>query len=116
MDSLALWGFAADYEIVGLNLGSVPRRSSEDLRFRVKNLSRTYTAHTVVLDFTGAQSWQYLLSLDGVDYRASVNLSDLAPGALTGGIYLRRITPSTAPLGAQTATVRLTADSWTYST
>lgn len=115
MDELALWGFAVDAEIGVFSLGAAPRRSSADWRFKVKNLSSTYTAKDVSVHIDGAEAWQLLLSLDGSSWTASADLGDVGANAVTPPIWLRRVTPSTATIGVNTATMRVHADHWAYA-
>jgi len=115
VDRLALWGFAANAEVAGFTLGDAPQRSSADWRFRVKNLSSTYTARTVTVHLDGDDSWQLLLSLDGVTWTATASLGDVNANAVTAPVWLRRVTPSTASAGPADATMRVHADHWVYT-
>ncbi len=115
MDKLTVWGFAVDAQIAEFSLGDAPKRSSADWRFKVKNLSSTYTANDVTVHLDGPDAWQLLLSLDGTTWTASVDLGTVAATAVTAPIWLRRVTPSTAGTGPATATMRVHADSWAYA-
>lgn len=116
MDALALWGYSRDAEILVVDFGTVPRRSSDELQVRVKNLSTSYTATDVVVSIVGALDWHYYLSLDDDVFTATVELGDLAPGDLSDGITVRRVTPTTAPLGEHTVDIRATPASWITAT
>lgn len=113
MDKLAIWGYSVDASAEGIELGTVFRRSSEDARFRVKNLSGIYTAHNVTVECrSSTEAYQYLVSLDGQDFVGRLQLGDIAPGSISTGLYLRRNTPSTAALGQQNAQLSAYTSTW----
>lgn len=96
------------------NFGDAPRRSSADVRFRVKNASATIVSAAVTLSVetlttaggAGEPDKQLLLSKDGGrTFAASINIGTLAPGQVSSVIVLRRVTPSTAALGTWAARV-----------
>jgi hypothetical protein len=79
--------------------------SSADRAFRVKNLSSAQTAKSVrvameILTDSAAPSVvaQHTLSFGGGSFVAQVNVGDLAPGAISPPVTLRRVTPSDAVL------------------
>lgn len=83
--------------------GDVPRGSSADKQFKVKNISATKTATGTVIsidsltDTVPSVAAQYFLSTDGITFAATVTIASLAPGqAVT--VTLRRVTPSNASL------------------
>jgi hypothetical protein len=112
MDTLIFWMFAGDAELQAVDFGACPRRSSDDVPFRVKNDSTSYVAEQVTVSVTGAQAWNYLLSLDADHFAATVELGDLPPSGYSDGIYLRRVTPSDAPLGEQAVDVIAQPAAW----
>lgn len=113
MDTLAIWGFTTDAAATRLNMGAAtPLRTTNDLRFRVKNTSTLYAAKAVTVSLTGPDAGQLYLSLDGITFTATAELGDLAATATSAPIWLRRVTPSTAALGAHTATVQATPTAW----
>lgn len=101
-----------------LDWGNVPRSSTADKTFRVKNLSSTLTARSVrvaleaLTNTTPSVPAQHTLSYNGGPFLAQVNLGDLAPGAISATITLRRITPSNAVLGLWWLRTFAEADSW----
>jgi hypothetical protein len=119
-DRLRLWHPTLDQEIGGAHFdwGNVPRNSSADKLFRVKNNSSTLTANTITLstdaltDTTPSVPGQHLLSLDGTTFAATRVITSLAPGAISGSVMLRRTTPSNASLSMWWARVRASAASW----
>jgi hypothetical protein len=85
--------------------GNVPRSSSADRLFRVKNLSPSKTANAVRVamesasDTTPSVPGQHSLSHNGGSFLAQVTIGSLAPGAISAPITLRKITPSDAVMG-----------------
>ncbi len=100
--------------------GTVPRGSSDDMMFRLRNVSSTYDAVdvTVAIDESGtpgspAAGSQHYLSLDGLVFAATVSLDNLAADTVSPLIWLRRVTPSTATAGGPYGfKLRATAVSW----
>jgi hypothetical protein len=103
---LALWHPTLDQRVTPayFDWGNVPRSSSADRTFRVKNLSASLTANSVrvameaLSDTTPSVPAQHTLSADGTTFLAQVNIGALAPGAISAPLTLRRITPSNAVL------------------
>lgn len=112
MHQLALWEFGADTEVTYLDWGTAPRRSSDDRRFRVKNLSTRYTAQQVKVEVSGEGSSQFYVSVDGINFAASVELGALAPMSVSATVWIRRVTPSTAPLETNQCDLTVSATSW----
>lgn len=88
--------------------------------FRLKNLSGTKTAEDIEVtsqagpSYGNSPSWT-LLSLNDVDYAASVTPPNLVPGALSGTIYLRSLPPaggSPAELSVHYGRVVATVGTW----
>jgi hypothetical protein len=104
---LELWHPTLDEKLppAYLDWGDVPRSSSADKQFRVKNLSGVQSANSVrvameILTDSAAPSVvaQHTLSYAGGAFLPQVNIGALGPGALSGILTLRRITPSNAVL------------------
>lgn len=118
---MALWHPTLDQRVGAAHFdwGNVPRSSSADKTFRVKNLSGTQTANTVSVslhahtDGSPSVPGQHTLSTDGTNFTASIAIGSLAPGAISGVLTLRRVTPSTAQLSLWTLRVIAEAASWT---
>ncbi len=117
-DSLAIWAYAVNGKLVGLDFGEVPACSSGDVMIRVKNQSPRYTAHDVTLQFQPHPDlgWHFYLSDDGVNFAATLDLGELAPNALTGAIWIRRVTPSDTDLGAKQTRLSATVAAWSQPT
>lgn len=120
LNALELWHPTNDEKLppAWLDWGNTPRGSSEDRTFRVKNVSTTSTAQAVRVAFDvltdGAPSvpGQHLLSYGGGSFLAQVNVGDLAPGAISGPVTLRRVTASNAELGLFAFRVFAEPDAW----
>lgn len=99
--------------------GNVPRGSSADVSFRVKNNSASLTANSIVVstdapsDTTPSVANQHTLNLNGGSFAATQTISSLSPGAISQVLTLRRVTPSNAVLSLWTARVKAAAGSWT---
>lgn len=121
IDRLVFWHPTLDQELAPayLDWGNVPRGSTEDRTFRVKNLSATLTANDVIVspdaptDTTPSVAGQQVLSTDGSTFTGSIAVGDLPPGGISDVCTIRRITPSNAALSLWTA--RLIADANTWS-
>jgi hypothetical protein len=123
-DRLVFWNAGSDTKMdpVTLDYGDAPRSSSADRVVRVKNISPTKSAVNVRVSFdilTDATApapsvpAQFTASYNGGSFLAQVNIGTLAPGAISGPITLRRITPSNAQYGLFAPRVSAVADSWT---
>ena len=99
--------------------GNVPRVSSADKTFRVKNLSSTKTANGVqvypeaLTPGVPSVPGMLLLSTDGTTFLPSISLGDMAPGAISGTLTVRRVVPSNAQVSVWSARLVADADSWT---
>lgn len=96
--------------------GDVPRSSSQDRKFRIKNAHPTETASSIVVsaealtDTTPSVPGQYLFSDDGSVFVAQLNIGNLAAGALSGDLWCRRTTPADATQGLWSARIIAEAD------
>jgi len=119
-DRLALWHPTNDAHVSGayFDWGDVPRSSSADRTFRVKNLSPTKTAQTIQLtldamsDATPSVPGQYTLSSDGVTFTANLSIPDLPPGGVSNVLTVRRVTPSNAQLSLWNLRLIAQAAAW----
>lgn len=117
---LVLWHPTLDQRVTPsfFDWGDVPRSSSADKTFRVKNLSATLSANSirvaqdVLTDTTPSVPGQHTLSTDGTTFLAQVNVGTLAPGAISAITTLRRVTPSNAVLSLWAHRVFAEANSW----
>lgn len=119
---LAFYNEAGDAEFTGANLdlGDVALSSSMTKAFRIRNYSPASTARNITLTTnqlygpsTGPSlPAQYLLSLDGLTYTATVNIPYLYSGQYSDVIYVRKETPFNATTGLWTARVEASAEDW----
>lgn len=117
---LELWHPTLDEKLgpAALDWGDVPRNSSGDKTFRVKNLSGTQTASNIrvameaLTDTTPSVVAQHTISYGGGAFLPQVNIGSLAPGAISGPVTLRRITPSNATLSLWTFRVFAESTEW----
>jgi hypothetical protein len=106
-DRLRFWNPTLNQEVAGhhADYGNVARNSVLPKTFRIKNPSATLTAYSVGLtsealtDTVPTNVGQMEFSVNGGAYASSVNLGDLAPGAISPIITWRRTTPAGAVLG-----------------
>ena len=119
---LVLWHPTLDQRVTPayFDWGNVPRSSSADKTFRVKNLSAIQTANSIrvaqeiLSDTVPSVVGQHTLSLDAVTFLAQVNIGNLAPGAIsTQTLTLRRVTPVNAVLSLWCHRVFAEATTWT---
>lgn len=123
--SLIFWHPVDDEPITETFLpwGDVAPGSSADQRLRVRNASDDYTAAAVVVavgdpadpDAVSAAG-QHLVSADGYTFTPAVDIGDLAPGATSDPIVLRRITAPETPDGPAGFTLTATATTWQPAT
>jgi hypothetical protein len=120
---LALWNPTSDVRVSAawFDWGDCPRGSSADKTFRVKNISSAQTANTITVsvdvltDATGGAppvGGQHTLSTDGTTFTATISIGNLAPGAMSGVLTIRRNTPSNAQLGVWAFRVQAAAATW----
>jgi hypothetical protein len=117
---LELWHPTADEKLTPafFDWGDVPRSSSADRVFRVKNLSGSLTAGSTrvameaLTDASPSVPAQHTLSYGGGSFLAQVNIGDLAPGAISGPVTLRRVTPSNAALSLWSFRVFAESTNW----
>lgn len=119
-DRLELWHPTLDERLgaSALDWGNVPRGSSADRTFRVKNVSTTLTASGITVslealtDTTPSVPGQHLLSYSGGAFAATAAVGNLAPGAISGVVALRRVVAANAGLGVWAARVIADATTW----
>lgn len=118
---LALWHPTLDQRVTPafFDWGNVPRNSSADRTFRVKNLSAVQTANSVrvameaLTDTTPSVPGQHSISSDGSSFLAQVNIGALSPGAISGVLTLRRVIPSNAALSLWSFRIFAESTTWT---
>jgi len=121
VDRLAFWHPTLDQEVTGayLDWGDVKRNTTETRTFRIKNLSTTLTANSprvameVLTDTTPSVVGQHALSADGSTWVSQYTMGNLAPGAVSAVLSVRRTTPLTA--APSLWSMRLFAEATTWS-
>ena len=106
-DRLELWDASGTTRMSpgSWDFGDMARSASSDVLFRVKNLSPSLSATSVVVSVGAATdpspsfASEFLLSPDGVTFTSSVNVGTIAPGATSSQVTLRRVSSSTSALG-----------------
>jgi hypothetical protein len=98
--------------------GDRARGTSSTKTFRIKNLSSILKAKTIsvtriaLTDTAPSVPGFHLFSLDGVTWIGSLNLGDLAPGAISPVIMLKQDTPVNAVLSLWQMIVVATPNTW----
>jgi hypothetical protein len=101
-----------------LDFGDTTQGTTADKTFRVKNNSSTLTANSINIttaaptDTSPTLPSQFTFS-DGGAFATSLNVGNLAPGAFSNVITIRRTTPSNAVLSLWWARVTADPGSWT---
>lgn len=111
---------ATEFTGAELDLGDVALSSSNVKTFRIRNYSPASTARNITLSTNQlyppvsgpSLPAQYLLSLDGLTYTATVNIPYLYSGQYSDVIYVRKETPFNATTGMWTARVEASAEEW----
>jgi hypothetical protein len=119
-DRLVLWDSTLDQPLTGssLDMGDVQRSASATKTFRVKNLSATLTAQSISLSFnaltdgTPSVAASLQASSDGSTFSSTLNIGDLAPGAISSVLTIKLVLPSNAPIGLWSPRISAVAGSW----
>lgn len=100
------------------DFGDAARNTSAERQFRVKNNSTGLTANSInvtsgtLTDASPSVPPQFTFS-DGGAFTTSLNIGNLAPGAISPTITYRRTTPSNAALSLWTVRIMCEPLSWT---
>lgn len=96
--------------------GNVPRGSSLDNEWRMKNNSATLTATTIQYTVEalsgGSNSWYTHTTPGGSTYSSTQALASLAPATTSGLITTRQIVDGASALGLKAARLYLNVGSW----
>lgn len=100
-----------------VDFAEVPRGSSEDFEWRIRNISAAETANTINYAaedlYLGSGGWYTHTTPGGAVFSASQSLASLAPATTSGLITTRRVTPGGEDLGTHAGRIYLDVDSWT---
>lgn len=81
-----------------IDFAEIPRGSSEDFEFRLKNNSASLTANTIQYTaesiYESSGDWYTFTLPGGASFQATRQVASLAPATTTGVITARRITPA----------------------
>lgn len=121
-DRLRIWHPTLDQEVTGayFDWGDIQRNGASITKtFRIKNNSAALTANSIVLssealtDTTPTNAGQHTFAPDGVTFSSPLNIGNLAPGAISSEITVRRLTPTNAALSLWWTRINAVAGSWT---
>jgi len=118
-DRLEVWHPTLDQRIgaAAFDWGDVPRSSTEDRQFRIKNLSGSKTANNVNLtmealtDASPSLPPQFTTS-NGGSFNTTTNIGGLSPNQISSVCTVRRITPADAALSLYALRMNAVATSW----
>lgn len=102
-----------------LDWGNAAQGSTAIRQFRVKNASASQTANTITVsldaltDSSPTQVSQHSLSSDGSTFTGTLSLGNLAPGAISSILHLKRTQSATAALGLWSLRLKAVPVSWT---
>lgn len=116
---LRFWHPTTDAEVGGayFDWGDQPRSTTVDRDFRVKNPS-TLTAQSVTLsnealtDTTPTNTSAHTFSVGGGPFESTLSIGDLAPGAVSPVVTVRRTTPPDAALSLWSTRMVASAAAW----
>lgn len=116
---LTLWHPTLDQELSGaaLDFGDLQRGTTNDKTFRVKNLSSTLTANSILLSYSALTDAtptfvsQETLGLAGT-FAATQTIASLAPGVISAVFTARLITTASASLSVYRQRLTGTAATW----
>lgn len=118
VDRLAFWNPSSDQALNAayLDFGDIAQGISTTRQFRIKNISGTLTANTITVDVSDIQP-EYSgtgiqLSTDNVTYQSSISIGNLAPGAISSTLYVRRSVPPAETPSQRNARLLANAASW----
>jgi hypothetical protein len=114
-DRLIFWNATLDQATDGpyFDWGDVVQGQSYTKTFRIKNNSSSKTAQSIGLS-AGAETFGMAVqfSTDNVTYTPTLTIGDLAPGAISSTVYVKRSVPASEPLQLQVCRFKASAGSW----
>lgn len=114
-DRLAFWHPTLDSQLDGayFDWGDDVQGQSYTKKFRIKNNSSSKTANSIMLS-SGTQTGSMAIdfSTDGSTYTSSLNIGNLAPGAMSGELYARRSVAADEGLNTRTCYLSAVAGNW----
>lgn len=114
-DRLIFWEPVNNNETPGpyFDWGDIPLSTAQTKQFRIKNNSATLTASSISVS-AGAQTYTMAVefSTDNTSFISSIDIGNLAPGATSSVLYVRRTVPATETIRVQAIRMTATASSW----
>lgn len=120
-DRLAFWHPTTDVKLApaALDWGNVPRSSSADKSFRIKNLSETLDATDIDLYVealtpgTVSVAGMHTISADsGATFLTGQSIPKIAPGEVSGVFIVRRTVPANAQVSVWSARIAADVNLW----
>jgi hypothetical protein len=118
VDRLSFWNPSSDQALGAayLDFGDIAQGSSVTRQFRIKNLSSTLTANGITVDVSDIQP-EYSgtgiqLSTDNTTFQSSITIGNLAPGAISAILYVRRSVPVSETPSQRNARLLANATTW----
>jgi hypothetical protein len=122
LDRLEWWHPTLDQSLIltpaHLDWGNRPRSTTATKQIRLKNFSSVLTANSITVgmealsDSSPTFVSQHQFSLDNVTFTPTLSISTLAPGDITGIIYVKQTLSSTASLSLWTQRIYADAGAW----
>ena len=119
-DVLRGWHPTLNQALIGadLDFGDAMQGTTATKTFRIKNISASLTANSVVVsdevltNMTPDIPAQYDYSLDGTNFSQTVTIPSIGPGAISSVVTVRRTTAANAALGLHSIRIKAVAGSW----
>lgn len=114
-DSLRIYNTAGTAEVSGsyFDFGDISRGVTTTLTFQIKNISSTKTASSTVVSMPAALTdtsptleSQFSFSTNGTSFSSTITIPTLAPGALSGPLYVKNTVSATATLSIWDARIQ----------
>lgn len=115
-DRLIFWEPINNNETPGpyFDWGDIPRGTASTKQFRIRNNSATQVANSITISASAATYTMAVeFSTDNVSFASSINIGNLASGATSSILYVRRTVPAGEPLRVQAVRMSAVAGSWT---
>jgi len=121
IDRLAFWHPTLDEEMepAYLDWGNVPRGSSADRSFRIKNMSADLTANDVVVytealtPGTPSVAGMHTISDNGGStFLNSITVPEILPGEISDELIVRRVVPTNAQVSVWSARIAADVTNW----
>lgn len=122
LDRLAFWDPVSDVEVspAHFDWGNVPRGSSADRSFRIKNMSEDLTAEDIAVFFEaltpGSPSVAAMHTISdngGSTFLTNISIAELAPEEISDVLIVRRVVPTNAQVSVWSARIAADVTTWT---